>query len=221
MNSWHARVKRYRAWAIGAVLLLVGGLGYLIAVLPPLYNAPTPLEPARGTPAARVDARRDPAGHVRQARAEELHGRFDEAVAMLHAGQYEYAVAALHRVLELSPRMPEGHVNMGFALLGLRQHAAARDFFVGALALNPRQANAYYGLAEACEGLGLLPEAVGAMRAYLHLVPPDGPFVTKARAALWEWEALLARQGGAAEPADVAVGAGPAAQQVVGAAGHD
>jgi hypothetical protein len=37
-----------------------------------------------------------------------------------------HAITALHRVLELAPQLPEAHVNMGFALLGLQQAEPAR-----------------------------------------------------------------------------------------------
>jgi tetratricopeptide (TPR) repeat protein len=94
--------------------------------------------------------------------------------------------------------MPEAHVNMGFALIGLGQHAPARDFFDSALALRDDQLNAYYGLAEALEGLGDLPGAVGAMRTYAHLAAPDDPYRRKAEAALWEWEEQLQRRRAAA-----------------------
>jgi Flp pilus assembly protein TadD len=119
----------------------------------------------------------------------ESRRRFDQAVVMLHARQYEHAVTALHRVLMLSPQMPEAHVNMGFALLGLKRVKEARDFFDGATALRPDQANAYYGLALAYEASGDLPMATGAMRSYLHLARNERPeHLRRARAALWEWE---------------------------------
>lgn len=140
----------------------------------------------------RADARSDPAGHVEQMRRDEFDARFRQAVVMLHARQYEHAVTALHRALEISPEIPEAHVNMGFALLGLQRHAAARDFFVGAMELAPGQANTYYGLAIALEGLGDLPGARGAMRTYIHLAPADDPWVPRARAALWEWQSAPA-----------------------------
>ena len=142
---------------------------------------------APGTP-ERADARSDPAAHVEQMRRDEFDARFRQAVVMLHARQYEHAVTALHRALEISPEIPEAHVNMGFALLGLQRHAAARDFFVGAAELAPGQANAYYGLAIALEGLGDRPGARGAMRTYIHLTRADDPWLPKARAALWEWQ---------------------------------
>jgi tetratricopeptide (TPR) repeat protein len=123
--------------------------------------------------------------------------RFSQGVVMLHAREYEHAATSFHRVLELAPDLPEAHVNMGFALIGLERFAAARDFFESALALKRDQANAYYGLAVALEGLSDAPGAIGAMRTYLHLTRADDPYGRKAQAALWEWEA--ARGDGAQE----------------------
>ncbi|MBL8331675.1 MAG: hypothetical protein JNM08_01150 [Rubrivivax sp.] len=134
-------------------------------------------------------ARQDPAGHAERARAAEVKRRFDQAVLMLHAKQYEHAITALHRVLELAPRLPEAHANMGFALSGLQRWAAARDFFQGAIELEPRQANAYYGLGLAADALGDRALAKGAMRSYLHLARSESEaHLARARSALWEWE---------------------------------
>jgi len=129
-----------------------------------------------------------PGSGPRAASRPEIGERFSQGVVMLHAKQYEHALTAFHRVLELDPTLPEAHVNSGFALLGLGEAAAARDFFASALELHPRQLNAYYGLAVAYERLGDLPAARGAMRTYAHLAPKDDPFRRKAEAALWEWE---------------------------------
>lgn len=131
--------------------------------------------------------------HQRQMTDAELRQRFEQAVVMLHAKQYDHAITALHRVLELAPRMPEAHVNMGFALLGLGQADAARSFFASAIELRPQQANAYYGLALAEELRRDWEMALGAMRSYLHLSGADDPHRVKARAALWEWEQKLGR----------------------------
>lgn len=131
--------------------------------------------------------------HQRDMTDAELRGRFEQAVVMLHARQYDHAVTALHRVLELAPRLPEAHVNMGYALLGLAQPEAARGFFQAAIELRPQQANAYYGLALAEERRQDWELALGAMRSYLHLSRADDPYRAKARAALWEWEQKLGR----------------------------
>jgi tetratricopeptide (TPR) repeat protein len=125
-----------------------------------------------------------------QAHADEVTLRFNQAVVMLHARQYEHAATALHRVLVLAPRLPEAHVNMGFALLGLQRAAEARAAFDKALAFKPDQANAYYGLALAWEAQGDRAMALGAMRSYVHLARNERPeHLARARAALWEWQA--------------------------------
>jgi tetratricopeptide (TPR) repeat protein len=116
---------------------------------------------------------------------------------MLHSKQHEHAMTAFHRVLELDPALPEAHVNMGFALIGLERYSAARDFFEGAITLRKGQVNAYYGLAVALDGLGDRGGAIGAMRTFVHLSGPDEMYLRKAQAALWEWEAERA----AARPA--------------------
>ncbi len=131
--------------------------------------------------------------HQQQMQQAELRRRFDQASVMLHARQYDHAVTALHRVLELAPKLPEAHVNMGFALLGLERADAARAFFQSAIELRPQQANAYYGLALTDEMRQDYESALGGMRAYLHLAPADDPHRTRARAALWEWEEKLGR----------------------------
>ncbi|MBF0309646.1 MAG: hypothetical protein HQL56_08980 [Magnetococcales bacterium] len=120
-----------------------------------------------------------------------LERRFQEGVVMLHAKQYEHALTAFHQVLKEAPQLPEAHLNMGYALLGLGRAKAARDFFLSAIDLRPAQANAYFGLAEALEAMGALREALGAMRAFVHLTRGDDPFLPRARAALWEWEARI------------------------------
>jgi Flp pilus assembly protein TadD len=120
-----------------------------------------------------------------------LHQRFQQAVLLLRHGEYDYAVQGFHEVLKDAPNMPEAHVNMGFALLGLEEFEAARSFFDTATNLRPGQTNAYYGLAVAYEGLGDLRQAVAAMRAYAHVADGDEQYRRKAEAAIWEWEAAL------------------------------
>jgi|GEM_PF-6773380 len=120
-----------------------------------------------------------------------IRKRFEEGVFMLHAGRYNEAATAMHRVLLLSPGLVEAHVNMGYALLGLKRYKAADEFFRKAIDLKPYQGNAYWGLAEALEGEGDLSGALGAMRTYIHLAKAGDPYVTRARSALWEWESRL------------------------------
>ncbi|MFQ5488024.1 MAG: tetratricopeptide repeat protein [Gammaproteobacteria bacterium] len=136
---------------------------------------------------------RPPEGQQDDARMAEIRLRFQQAVMMLHAGRYEHAATALHRVLALSPRLTAAHVNMGYAMLGLKRLPEAESFFRTAIDLDPYQGNAYWGLAEVFEQRGDLEAALGAMRTYIHLAPPGDPYVRRARAALWEWDTRLAR----------------------------
>jgi tetratricopeptide (TPR) repeat protein len=142
--------------------------------------------------------------HAIAKKREEIRKRFDEGVIMLHAKQYEHALTAFHRVLQLDPQMPEAHVNIGYALLGMGKAKAAADFFDTATVLRPNQLNAYFGLGEALMQLGDKLGALQAMETYMHRSKPDDPFRRKAEAAIWE---LRSEQ--AAQPAD---GAGKTAK---------
>lgn len=143
-------------------------------------------------PAASVTAR---------AHAADIEERFRQGVVMLHAKRFDHAVAAFHQVLKYAEDLPEAHVNMGYALLGMKRFRAARDFFHSAIELRPRQMNAYYGLAVAHEGEGDLPAAIGAMRTYVHLAEPGDPHRRKAESALWEWQSSLDREAAPAAAA--------------------
>lgn len=168
-----------------AAICLIAVAGALLAGVVPMSGAPKNL--------SRLE-------HQRAMQQAEVSQRFEQAVVMLHAREYEHAVTALHRLLELAPNMPEAHVNMGFALLGLGQHDAARASFMAATDLRPQQANAYYGLALAEEARSDYESALGGMRTYLHLASASDPHVARARAALWEWEAKLGRVATATPP---------------------
>ncbi len=167
------------------VVAAIAGLGYLVQRIPGSGVEIQVKRPDASTTTAAAGG--SSYEHARQPLPAEVEERFHQAVLMLHAKQYDYAVAALHRVLELAPTLPEAHVNMGFALLGQEAFKAAHDFFQSALALRPMQVNAYYGLGAALEGLSDREGAIGAMRTYLHLAAEDDPYRRKAEAALWEW----------------------------------
>jgi len=183
-GSWQkttgqARDMRLRALALTATLIIAGGIAIIYlpgGLLTSAANAPAETR----------------AAHAREKAEAEIRQRFQQGVVMLNNKQYEQALKEFHRVIELAPDMPEAHVNTGFALIGLGRFAIARDFFEGALALRKDQVNAYYGLAEALEGLNDFPGALGAMRTYLHLAPPNDLYRRKAAAAVWEWEAKVA-----------------------------
>lgn len=153
----------------------------------------TPQQQAREPQVVDLMPSPDRSGPPADARMAEIDARFQQAVVMLHAQRYEDAMVALHRVLQLSPRLPEAHSNMGYALLGLGNYRGAYDFFMTATELDSYLGNAYWGIAIALEKLGDIEGALGAMRVYIHLAPPDDPYVRRARSALWEWDTRLAR----------------------------
>lgn len=169
-----------------AIVVIVRHSGPVADVVPTPDVSTEQVPPAR----AAVGQDKDKAGQsdLRMARIRE---RFEQAVFMLHAGRYDDAVTALHTVLLLSPRLVAAHVNMGYALLGLKRYKAAGDFFRQAIDLDPYQGNAYWGLAEALEAENDLSGALGAMRTYIHLAKPGDPYLRRARSALWEWESQL------------------------------
>ena len=122
-------------------------------------------------------------------KARRAHQSFQQAVAMLRAGEFEYAVTALHEVLEIYPALPEGHVNMGYALLGLGDTKAAADFFDTASTLRPSLHNAYYGLALAEIENGNKKSALAAMQAFAHRTAPDDRHLARAQEIIWELQA--------------------------------
>ncbi len=132
----------------------------------------------------------EPQSHARELRIAEADARFQQAVMMLHAKRYDMAIKALHRVLELTPLLPEAHSNMGYALLGTGEYKIAYDFFSTAVELRSMFDNAYYGMALALEGLGEYEGAIGAMRTYLHLTA-DASYRTKAETYIADWRLKL------------------------------
>lgn len=152
-----------------------------------------PLSPDLSPEQAARQAFRGALNEPQSAAEQQVMERFQQAVSLLHAKRYDYAITALDSVLSIAPDMPEAYVNMGYAFLGLEEFGPARGAFEKALELKLDQVNAYYGLAIAFEGQGEFEAALGAMRSYIHLSPPDDPHLAKARSALWEWEAQLGR----------------------------
>lgn len=178
------RDQRGLGLALTVVAVLLGG--FWIARTPPAQRS-DPAVAGAASGAAAPDA--------------ELRRRFEAGVALLNAQKYAQAASALHRVIELAPRLPEAHVNLGFAMLGLQRPALARNAFDNALVLKADQANAYYGLALAHESLGDLELALGAMRSYLHLGHTENEaHLRRARAAVWEWESQIAARRAASAP---------------------
>ena len=186
------------------VLIIVGNIVSLAKQYPPQYikfdvaqvqgyTRPDKI-PSQSNSASKPIKKIDLLADLSDQQKHLLQQRFDQAAALIHAKQYDYAVMALTEVIKLQPRLPEAHANLGYSYLGLKQYQAAVRAFTNAINLRPNQVNAYYGLAESYEGLKDYEAALGAMRSYVHLSPPKDPFVTRAQAAIWEWEAKLGRK---------------------------
>jgi len=105
-------------------------------------------------------------------------------------GDAHAAARAFEKALAIRPHAVQARVNLGFAYVEMGRPAEARHLFSRAIEIAPMTANAYYGLGEALEAEGDIPGAIGAMRSFLHLSEGSDHFRRRARAALWEWEAL-------------------------------
>jgi predicted Zn-dependent protease len=127
--------------------------------------------------------------------ARHAHQSFQRGVAMLQAGEFDYAVTALHEVLAIYPALPEAHVNMGYALLGAGEPGAAADFFNTATDLRPTLHNAYYGLALAERENGNDKAALAAMQAYTHLAAEHERHLEQAKEFIWELQAKTRGEG--------------------------
>jgi len=148
-------------------------------------------QPATVQPAAAAGAHE----FLDDERARRVHQGFQQGVAMLQAGEFEYAVTALHEVLAIQPALPEAHVNMGFALLGAGEPGAATDFFNTATDLRPSLHNAYYGLALAERENGNDRAALAAMQAYTHLAAENERHLERAKEFIWELQAKTRGEG--------------------------
>lgn len=140
-----------------------------------------------------VSAKLDPNAHVQQRKEQQLKQQFSDAAELLRIGHHQQAITILHKVLQERPTMPEAHVNLGFAMLGLGDLVKAVKSFNHAIELRPDQANAYYGLALVAEAEQEYELAIGAMRSYLHLRKNDD-YAFHARAALEEWRLAIDQQ---------------------------
>ena len=199
--STRARRRDVRPLAI-VVVLVATSVGGLVADRLPLWDFRTSVETMDGSqppnwPSAwpplqqAIEDGLEPDARKEALRWEEIDLRMRQATFMLHSRQFEHAVVALDRALQLQPALVEAHVNMGFALLGLERETHAVRYFETALRLRPMQANAYYGLGVALNELGDAPAAVSAMRTYLHLGDPADTHRERAAAMAEGWEQTL------------------------------
>ena len=177
--------KRRTVIPLALVLTMVGGA--LLSV----YVSRDAIQSAAEQPAAGADAH----AFLEDDRARRAHQSFQQGVAMLQAGEFDYAITAMHEVLAIYPALPEAHVNMGYALLGAGEPCAAADFFDSATDLRPSLHNAYYGLGLAEREIGNDKAALAAMQAYTHLAAEDERHLPGAKEMIWELQASTRGEG--------------------------
>jgi tetratricopeptide (TPR) repeat protein len=85
------------------------------------------------------------------------------------------AIATLRRVIELDPRSPESHLNLGIALADQHQPDAALDEFTEAVKLAPDEASAHYNKGRILVDLRRYEQAVAELQRACKLDPraPD------------------------------------------------
>jgi lipoprotein NlpI len=169
------------------------GVTILGGALLSAYLSRDAAEPLEAATAAVADT--EAHAFLEDEQARRAHQSFQQGVAMLQAGQFDYAVAALHEVLAIYPALPEAHVNMGYALLGAGETGAAADFFNTATDLRPSLHNAYYGLALAERDNGNDKAALAAMQAYAHLAAEDERHLPQAQEFIWDLQAKIRGEG--------------------------
>jgi Flp pilus assembly protein TadD len=177
--------KRRTVIPLGVAITVLGG-----ALLSVWLSRETP-QRATGEPAVAAGAHE----FLDDEQARRAHQSFQQGVAMLQAGEFEYAVSAMHEVLEIYPALPEAHANMGFALLGAGEPGAASDFFNTATDLRPSLHNAYYGLALAERENGNDKAALAAMQAYTHLAAENERHLERAKEFIWDLQAKTRGEG--------------------------
>ena len=86
-------------------------------------------------------------------------------------GRTDEAIASYRRAVDLSPRSPEAHSNLGRVLCGLRQFEEAAACCQRAIDLDPGSPIAHNNLGNALRELGRLAEAEASYRRSLALKP--------------------------------------------------
>lgn len=160
--------------------------------LPPLFSTEQWRVEMAGVSSVAIDS--NPQGHADQQLQQQVRVLFEHGANLLRQGELVRARQALEMLIKIAPKLPQAYVNLGFVLYEQGSAEAALRAFNHAAELNAYQSNAYYGAALAYERLQDIEAAMGQMRSFIHLSQPDNRFLAKARAALWEWESMVAEQ---------------------------
>ncbi|SPD68909.1 TPR domain protein, putative component of TonB system (modular protein) (plasmid) [Cupriavidus taiwanensis] len=94
-------------------------------------------------------------------------------VVALHNGDLGRAKALLERCVAIAPTLINGWINYAAVLTAMREHSAARDAALKAMALDPREAAAVSNYASALKDTGDMDAAIVAMRQAAALAPEN------------------------------------------------
>lgn len=178
--------------AVAGAVALAAALGATFHLLPDRGVVVSSTTEAQRTASAAAGDTAPDAGNAAPSRQDTVFRRhFQAGVSFLQRGHYRQAADVFGLARRIAPGVPEVHVNLGYAYLGLEEPELAVPAFRHAIDLRPAQANAYFGLAEALKALGDDAGALGAARTYVHLTPEDDPFRRQALAAIWELQEAL------------------------------
>lgn len=96
---------------------------------------------------------------------------YDRGVDFSSRGDAKRAVKEYSRALEIKPRFPQAHCNLGFVLADLNRADEAVEHFREALRISPEEAMPHYGLGVAYSRLGRIDDAIREYRAAVRMEP--------------------------------------------------
>ena len=108
------------------------------------------------------------------------------ALLELGRGESENALASMHRAVELAPREPISHNNLGNLMSDLGRPQEALAQYRIAIRLTPDYVSAHYNLGKALQKLGQAAPAVASLERALSLAPGEAQILASLGAALLE-----------------------------------
>jgi tetratricopeptide (TPR) repeat protein len=88
------------------------------------------------------------------------------AMTLIDAGQPEEAISVLEKNARSDANPIRGLVLLGMTYLNLKDNLKAKQYYEAAIRIHPNHANAHFGLATACQRLGLKEEAQQYMEKF-------------------------------------------------------
>ena len=101
-------------------------------------------------------------------------GWLETGHGFIQTKEYDKAIDAYRKALEMNPNYADAHNSLGSALYGKMMYAEAIREFEKTIALQPKDFRAYYNAALANEKLNQSKEAAAAYRKFIEYVPTFG-----------------------------------------------